>query len=85
MNKIKLGITGCMGRMGRQLIKSSKKDKSFKLTTLTENIEISKKIEQREVARKNKEFAMSDQIRDELIELGIILEDSINGTSWRRK
>ena len=44
MNKIKLGITGCMGRMGRQLIKSSKKDKSFKLTTLTENIEISKKI-----------------------------------------
>jgi len=44
MNKIKLGITGCMGRMGRQLIKSSKNDKSFKLTTLTENIEISKKI-----------------------------------------
>ncbi len=44
MNKIKLGITGCMGRMGKQLIKSSKKDKSFKLTTLTENIEIAKKI-----------------------------------------
>ena len=44
MNKIKLGITGCMGRMGRQLIKSSKNDKNFKLTTLTENIEISKKI-----------------------------------------
>ncbi len=44
MNKIKLGITGCMGRMGKQLIKSSKKDKNFKLTTLTENIEISKKI-----------------------------------------
>ena len=44
MNKIKLGITGCMGRMGRQLIKSSKNDKSFKLTTLTENIEIAKKI-----------------------------------------
>ena len=44
MNKIKLGITGCMGRMGKQLIKSSKKDKNFKLTALTENIEISKKI-----------------------------------------
>ena len=44
MNKIKLGITGCMGRMGKQLIKSSKKDKSFKLTTLTDSIEISKKI-----------------------------------------
>jgi 4-hydroxy-tetrahydrodipicolinate reductase len=44
MNKIKLGITGCMGRMGKQLIKSSKKYKSFKLTTLTESVEISKKI-----------------------------------------
>ena len=36
MKKIKLGITGCLGRMGKQLIKSSKKNKKFKLTTLTE-------------------------------------------------
>ena len=36
MNKIKLGITGCLGRMGQQLIKSSKKDKNFKLISLTE-------------------------------------------------
>ena len=43
MNKINLGITGCMGRMGQQLIKSSKKNKSFKLTTLTENRPINKK------------------------------------------
>jgi len=28
---------------------------------------------------------MSDQIRDELLALDIILEDSINGTTWRRK
>ena len=47
--------------------------------------EISKKIDQREAARNSKDFAMSDQIRDELLELGIILEDSINGTTWRRK
>ncbi len=37
MKKINLGITGCMGRMGQQLIKSSKKDINFKLVTLTEN------------------------------------------------
>ena len=43
MKKIKLGITGCMGRMGQQLIKSSKKNKYFKLVTLTENRLINKK------------------------------------------
>ena len=44
MNKIKLGITGCIGRMGQQLIKSSKNNKSFKTVTLTENKIINKKI-----------------------------------------
>jgi len=44
MKKIKLAISGCMGRMGQQLIKSSIKDKNFKLTTLTENSVINKKI-----------------------------------------
>ena len=44
MSKIKLAISGCMGRMGRQLVKSSKTDKNFKLTTLTENRLIEKKI-----------------------------------------
>ena len=44
MKKINLAITGCMGRMGQQLIKSSQKDKKFKLVTLTENKIIHKKI-----------------------------------------
>ena len=44
MNKINLGISGCMGRMGRQLIKSSKSNKNFKLSSLTENRIIKKKI-----------------------------------------
>ncbi len=43
MKKINLAISGCMGRMGQQLIKSSKKSKNFKLVTLTENRQISKK------------------------------------------
>ena len=44
MKKINLGISGCMGRMGQQLIKSSKKNKSFNLKTLTENRYINKRI-----------------------------------------
>ena len=43
MKKINLAITGCMGRMGQQLIKSAKKDKSFKITSLTENRRINKR------------------------------------------
>ena len=44
MKKVNLAISGCMGKMGQQLIKSSIKDKNFKLTTLTENRLINKKI-----------------------------------------
>ncbi len=44
MSKIKLTITGCLGRMGEQLIKSSKNSKNFKLVSLTENRIINKKI-----------------------------------------
>ena len=44
MKKINLAISGCLGRMGQQLIKSSKNNKNFKLTALTENKAISKKI-----------------------------------------
>ena len=44
MNKIKLTITGCLGRMGQQLIKSAKNSKNFKLVSLTENRIINKKI-----------------------------------------
>ena len=44
MKKINITITGCMGRMGQQLIKASKKNKSFKINSLTENKLITKKI-----------------------------------------
>jgi len=44
MSKVNLAITGCLGRMGQQLIKSANKDKSIKLVALTENRFINKKI-----------------------------------------
>ena len=44
MKKINLAITGCLGKMGQQLIKSSKNYKNFNLITVTENRIISRKI-----------------------------------------
>ncbi len=44
MKKINLAITGCMGRMGRQIIKSAKSDKVFRLVSLTESRKLNKKI-----------------------------------------
>ena len=44
MKKINLSITGCMGRMGKNLIKSSKNNRNFKLVSLTESKTINKKV-----------------------------------------
>ena len=42
-------------------------------------------IEQRTEARKNKDFATSDKIRDDLLAMGIVLEDTPQGVKWKRK
>ena len=42
--KLNVAITGCMGRMGQELIKTSRKDKEIKLVALTENKSMNKKI-----------------------------------------
>ncbi|TCS81569.1 cysteine--tRNA ligase [Tepidibacillus fermentans] len=42
-------------------------------------------IEQRQIARKNKDWALADQIRNQLAEAGIILEDTPQGVRWRKK
>ena len=55
MKKINLGITGCMGRMGQQIIKSVKSDKNFKLTAITENKISKKKIENLKISLNNEE------------------------------
>jgi len=44
MKKINLTITGCLGRMGQQLVQSSKSAKNFKLVSITENRIINKKV-----------------------------------------
>ena len=49
---------------------------------LAEDIE--KLIEERQAARKAKDFARADAIRDELLEKGIILKDTREGVQWKR-
>ena len=44
MKKINLAITGCMGRMGRQIITSARSDKGFKIVAITESKKLNKKI-----------------------------------------
>jgi len=44
MKKINLTITGCMGRMGNQLIKSAKNNRNFKIVSLTEDKRINRKL-----------------------------------------
>jgi cysteinyl-tRNA synthetase len=47
--------------------------------------EIEKLVEERQEARRNRDFARSDEIRDLLAEKGIILEDTKDGVRWKRR
>ena len=47
--------------------------------------EIERLIEERQEARKNKDYAKADKIRDDLLKKGIILEDTREGVRWKRK
>ncbi|MBZ5609423.1 MAG: cysteine--tRNA ligase [Acidobacteriia bacterium] len=47
--------------------------------------QVEQHIAERAQAKKNREFARADQIRKQLLEAGIILEDTKEGTRWKRK
>ena len=47
-------------------------------------IRITQKIAERAAAKRQKDFALADRVRAELLEQGILLEDGPNGTTWRR-
>ena len=56
MKKINLAVTGCLGRMGSQIIKSARADKRFKLVTITENKKTDKKIFGLKISTNNSEI-----------------------------
>jgi len=47
--------------------------------------EIQRLVEQRDRARSQKEFAKADELRDRLLDLGVVVEDTPHGTVWHRK
>jgi len=50
-----------------------------------EDPQIKMLVAEREAARKSRDFARADRIRDQLLERGIILEDTKSGVRWKRK
>ena len=65
MKPINLAISGCLGRMGQQLIKSSKRNKNFKLVALTENRLVNKKFNKiKPELNSDKAFKKTDVIID---------------------
>ena len=65
MRKINLAITGCMGRMGQQIIRSANSDKDFNISALTESRIVNKKINRIKIENNSKvSFKKSDLIID---------------------
>jgi len=61
-----------------------KKEEGMKRIAISEE-EISIRIEERKVARERKDWKKADQIREELFNKGILLEDTLQGTIWKVK
>jgi len=47
--------------------------------------EIERMIEERQAARRRRDFGAADRIRDDLAARGVLLEDGSGGTRWKRK
>ncbi|MDE0723068.1 MAG: cysteine--tRNA ligase [Alphaproteobacteria bacterium] len=76
-----------MGHVMGMLYQDPKAYLEGKPTSLSSGMsddDIAKMIAERNEARNNKNFARSDEIRDELMAKGIMIEDGATGTSWRR-
>lgn len=75
--KAMAGILGLLQRDVQQFLQAGEQNAG-------QNEQIQAKIEARAQAKRDKNFALADSIRAELLAQGIILEDSAQGTTWRR-
>ena len=57
----------------------------FKKPEATLEVKAEELIQKRDLARAEKNWQMADQIRKELLEMGVILEDTASGTKWKKK
>lgn len=75
--KAMAGILGLLQRDAQQFLQAGEQNAG-------QNEQIQAKIEARAQAKRDKNFALADSIRAELLAQGIFLEDSAQGTTWRR-
>lgn len=90
-NIVKKINTGLNENSNKKVV-SSTLDTLLKLTKVLGILEISQEtdaeverlIEERVQARKNKDFHRADEIRQELLDMGVVIEDTRAGTKWKR-
>ncbi|MDQ0190383.1 cysteine--tRNA ligase [Alicyclobacillus cycloheptanicus] len=78
------GVLGLQDALDEPLVVDGANDGAPAFGELTE-ADIEARLAERAEARKNRDFKRSDEIRDELAAAGVIIEDTPQGTRWRRK
>ncbi|MGH9785554.1 MAG: cysteine--tRNA ligase [Terriglobia bacterium] len=77
------GVLGCLGEWNGVFDVLASSDASAGAGLSSEAIE--RRIEERQEARRKRNFVLADQIRDELVAAGVLIEDTKEGIRWRRK
>jgi cysteinyl-tRNA synthetase len=77
------GVLGLLGRDREAVVRSGLRG-STRGTDGLSDVQIEEHVAQRSAAKKARQFAEADRIRAELLAVGIVLEDSAAGTTWRR-
>ena len=62
---------------------TDKPENFFKFGAEVDDLFIQEKIDARNLARNEKDFARADEIRDELSDMGVLLDDGPDGTTWK--
>ena len=72
------GVLGLLERQPEEFLKGRTLEGGL------DDAQVERLIAQRVAAKKARDFATADRVRDELKQQGVILEDSATGTTWRR-
>ena len=62
---------------------TDKPENFFKFGAEVDDLFIQEKIDARNLARNQKDFVRADEIRDELSDMGVLLDDGPDGTTWK--
>ena len=82
-NKMNLSVSDAR-RVREQMVKFNRVLAVLEEDPAETNAEIERLVEERQAARRARDFARADAIRDELLAKGIILEDTRDGVRWKR-